>query len=292
MTGTNAAWINPTLYPYTPKSHPVSAGTMRYLDEGQGDPIVMVHGNPTWSFCYRILVEGLRDSFRCIVPDHIGFGQSDKPYDWSYLPRDHAANLSSLLNSLDLHNITLVVQDWGGPIGMSYALDHPDRIKRLVILNTWMWDVSDDWYYQAFSNMVGGPVGRFLIRRFNFFARSVVATAYGDKKKLTPEIHRHYLDALPTPQSRKGSWVFPRQITHSSEWLASLWAKRDRLVGKPALFAWGQKDIAFRDKELKRWLTLFPTADVTLFPDAGHYVQDEQGEAIVRLMRGFIAKTP
>ena len=195
----------------------------------------MVHGNPTWSFVYRKLSAGLSDAYRCIAPDHIGFGQSDKPYEWTYLPRDHAANLALLLESLDLQGITLVVQDWGGPIGLAYALDHPERIKRLVILNTWMWPVSDDWYYQAFSGFMGGPPGRWLCRHFNAFVTFVMPTAYGDKAKLTTEILRHYTAALPTGDSRKGTWVFPGQIIGSTNWLADLWARRDQLTAKPAM---------------------------------------------------------
>lgn len=285
---TTAPWINTDLYPYEARAHRVPAGIMRYVDVGQGEPIVMVHGNPTWSFVYRKLINGLRDRFRCIVPDHIGFGQSDKPYEWSYLPQDHAANLTSLLNSLDLSGITLVVQDWGGPIGLSYAVENPERVKRLVILNTWMWSVKSDWYYQGFSGFMGGAVGRWLCRHNNFFVRAVVKAAYGDKTLLTPEIHRHYFDALPTPESRKGTWVFPKQIIASSAWLDSLWQQRANIADKPTMFAWGMKDIAFRSSELRRWQALFPNAQVTRFATAGHYVQDEQGEALAKLIADFM----
>jgi haloalkane dehalogenase len=286
---TTAPWINTDLYPYEARAHRVPAGLMRYVDVGQGEPIVMVHGNPTWSFVYRKLINALRDRYRCIAPDHIGFGQSDKPYDWTYLPQDHAANLTSLLNSLDLSGITLVVQDWGGPIGLSYAVANPERVKRLVILNTWMWSVKADWYYQGFSGFVGGPIGRWLCRNYNFFVGQVVKTAYGEKALLTPEIHRHYFDALPTPESRKGTWVFPRQIIGSSAWLDSLWQRRANIAEKPAMLAWGMKDIAFREQELRRWQELFPKAQVTRFATAGHYVQDEQGEAIAKLIGDFMA---
>lgn len=284
----DTSWINASLYPYQSHTFQVPAGTLYYLDEGQGEPVVMVHGNPTWSFVYRRLIAGLSDRFRCVVPDHIGFGQSDKPTNWSYLPQDHAVNLENLIESLDLQNITLVVQDWGGPIGLSYAINHSDRVARLVILNTWMWPVNNDWYYQMFSGVMGGPIGRFLCRRFNFFVRSVMPTAYGDRSLLTHEIHRHYFDALPTPESRKGTWVFPRQIIASRQWLDRLWSQRDRIATKPAMIAWGMKDIAFREKELRRWMKVFPHAQVTRFERAGHYVQDEAGDEIAVLMRDFI----
>ena len=285
----NASWINASLYPYQTFTYQLPIGAMRYVDKGQGEPIVMVHGNPVWSFVYRKLIDGLSDTYRCIVPDHIGFGQSSKPHEWTYLPRDHSANLTSLLDWLKVDGITLVVQDWGGPIGLGYAVEHPERVKRLVILNTWLWPVNDDWYYQAFSGFVGGRLGRFLCRRFNFFARWVVWMAYGNKKKLTPEIHRHYLDALSTGDSRKGTWVFPKEIIGSTEWLRSLWSQRERIAAKPTMIAWGMKDIAFREKELQRWTSLFPQAQVTRFAGAGHYVQDEEGEAIAQLMREFLA---
>jgi haloalkane dehalogenase len=259
-------------------------GAISYVDEGTGGPMVMVHGNPAWSFEYRTLIKHFSVTHRCIAPDHIGFGLSDKPLDWDYLPQHHAENLEKLLESLDLQDITLVVNDWGGPIGLSYAINHPDRIKHIVITNTWMWSVKSDWYYQGFSRFMGGLIGRWLIRRYNFFATTVMRMAYGDRSKLTPEIHRHYLMALSDPAQRKGCWVFPGQIIGASNWLADLWARREALEGKVKLIAWGMKDIAFREKELNRWAGQFPAARVVRWTDAGHFAADEKsGELIAAL---------
>jgi len=282
-------WLDQQEYPFTPKQFSLPMGTMSYVDEGAGEPVVMVHGNPVWSFVYRHFIEHLRGNYRCIAMDHIGFGLSDKPFEWSYRPQAQGENLQALLDSLDLTGINLIVQDWGGPIGLSYAVNNPERIKRLIILNTWMWPVNDDWYYRAFSGFMGGVAGRFLIRRFNFFARVVTRMAYGDKSKIPPRIHAHYLNALPTPQSRKGSWVLPREIIASSDWLTQLWAQRENLSAKPAMLAWGMKDIAFREKELNRWASLFPQASITRYEDAGHYVQDEKGPELVLLVEKFIS---
>lgn len=270
-------WLDTQEYPFQPRQFQLPMGQMSYIDEGLGPPLVMVHGNPSWSFVYRHLVKELHGRYRCLAMDHIGFGLSDKPSDWSYKPQAHATNLQTFLDALDLTDITLVVQDWGGPLGLSYAINNPARIKQLVILNTWLWPINDDWYYRAFSGFMGSFLGRFLIRRFNFFAKSVVRTAYGDKRKLTPHIHAHYLHALPTPESRRGSWVFPRELIGSTPWLGELWQQRDKLAGKPTLLAWGMKDIAFREKELNRWRELFPQATVVRYTDAGHYVQEEKG---------------
>lgn len=207
-----------------------------------GAPVVFVHGNPSWSFEFRKVVAGLSKGHRCIAPDHIGFGLSDKPTDWSYPPEDHAANLEALLESQDLDGVTLVVGDWGGTIGLSYAIAHPDRVSRLVITNTWLWPVNRGWHYIAFSSFIGGPPGRWLIRRRNFFASSVVKMSFGDRKRLTPEMHRHYLGPLSEPAQRKGCWTFPRQIVASSGWLGYLWEGRDALLGKDVLLSWGMKD--------------------------------------------------
>src|SRR5688572_6908616 len=134
----NLTWLNRKEYPFKSNFLPLDAGQLHYLDEGSGEPIVMVHGTPAWSFLYRNLVKELSRNYRCIVPDHLGFGLSDKPKHWSYKPEAHAQNLKILINYLELKNITLVVHDFGGPIGLHYALEHPENIKRLVIINTWM----------------------------------------------------------------------------------------------------------------------------------------------------------
>jgi len=267
-------------------------GDMHYIDEGQGKPVVMVHGNPDWSFSYRHLVKKLSSNYRCVAADHIGFGLSDKPINWSYLPKDHAENFGKLIDNLQLDDITLIVNDWGGPIGLSYAIAHPERVKNIVILNTWLWSTNDDWYYQVFSRFTGGPIGRFLIKNFNFFARTIVKSAYADKLRLTDDIHRHYLKPLENPRERKGNWVFPRQIIASGEWLGEQWSKIDTIQDKPALILWGMKDIAFREKELKRWTGTLTNCELHRFDDAGHYPHEEKSGHVCRILEDFLGKQP
>ena len=173
-------WLDGSMNPFTPHYFDTPSGKMHYLDEGAGDPIVMLHGNPSSSFEYRHLIKSFSPTHRCIALDYLGFGLSDKPENWSYLPKAHAENLAALLNSLDLRNITLVVGDWGGPIGLSYAFKYPNRIKNVAISNTRMWSVKDDWYYQLFSKFTGGMIGRLYIKQFNVFARTILWATYGD----------------------------------------------------------------------------------------------------------------
>jgi haloalkane dehalogenase len=281
-------WVDRHEYPFAPRGFTVDAGVMSYIDEGSGDPVVMVHGNPTWSWEYRHLTKALSGSNRCIVPDHIGFGLSEKPAEWRYLPEQHAANLDALLESLDLHDVTLVVGDWGGPIGLSWAMGHPQRVKSIVITNSWCWPVDDDWYFRAFSGFVGGPIGRRLIRKRNFFARTIVGAAFGDKTRLTAEVRRHVETPLAVPEERKGNWVFPGEIVGSTAWLRQLWDARGGLDGKVRLIAWGMKDIAFREQELNRWIEAFPDARVARFPDAGHFLAEERPVELLAEIRTIL----
>jgi haloalkane dehalogenase len=285
-----APWIDRKEYPF--KSHflQLQMGKMHYIDEGRGEPIVMVHGNPTWSFLYRHLIKGLSTNYRCMAMDHIGFGLSDKPGDWSYYPEDHAKNLRVLIEKLELKGITLIVQDWGGPIGLSYAIDSPENVKRIIIMNTWMWSVKGDPYYERFSNFMGGPVGRFLIKRFNFFVRVVMKKAMGDPSKLPAPVHQHYFKALERPEERKGCWTFPKRIIGSSDWLDSLWSQKNKIKDKPALILWGMKDIAFREQELNTWANLFSNCLTIRYDDVGHFVQEEKGSELCQTIDDFLKK--
>jgi haloalkane dehalogenase len=287
----NADWIDRNEYPFASHYFQTSAGKLHYVDEGSGEVVVMLHGNPAWSFLYRKLIKRLSPHYRCIAPDYIGFGLSDKPADWSYLPEEHAKNLESLIGHLGLKNITLVVGDWGGPIGMQYAVTHPENVKRLVVTNTWAWPVDKDFHYVAFSAFMGGPVGRFLIRRFNFFVTSFMRVAFGDKRKLGDHAHQHYKNALPTAASRKGCHVFPRQIIASTPWLAQLWGKFFALKDKPTLFVWGMKDVAFREKELKRWQQVLPNSLTLRLNTVGHFVPEEAPEELGEAVLAFLADT-
>jgi haloalkane dehalogenase len=273
-------WLDTDAYPFTPQEFNLPAGTMRYVDEGSGEPIVMVHGNPYWSFLFRGLVRYFAGTRRCVAPDHIGFGLSDKPSEWDYLPEHHAENLNALLEALDLENVTVVVNDWGGPVGLSYAIEHPGRVRNVVVTNSWCWPVDDEWYYRLFSGFVGGPVGRWLVRKHNVFARTLVPRLYGDKRRLTPEIHRHITAHLADSGQREGCWIFARSIIGSTEWLRELWSRRSALAGKVRLLAWGMKDIAFREKELLHWSEAFPEAEVARFGDVGHFVAEEAPERL------------
>ena len=207
------SWLDPALYPFRPHHLDLGGERLHYLDEGQGPPLVFVHGNPTWSFTWRHLVAGLRDRHRCVAPDHLGFGLSDKPAR-GLRPADHARNLGALLDHLGIEDATLVVEDWGGPIGLSWALDHPERVRRLVVLNSWCWSVAGDPHFERFSRFMGGPIGRWLIRHLNLFARAVLPKAVG--RPLPRAVRRHYTAALPDAGARRACAIHWSDATASS----------------------------------------------------------------------------
>ncbi|NBC17594.1 MAG: alpha/beta fold hydrolase, partial [Bacteroidetes bacterium] len=216
---------------------------------------------------------------------------SDKPPGWTYRPVDHARHIAHLIDTLALRDLTLVVQDWGGPLGLWYAVHHPERIRRLVIMNTWMWPVAQDWHFVGFSTLMGGPLGRLACTYLNAFARVVMPLGFGDRARLTPDAHRHYLRPLDRPEVRKGTWVFPKEIVGSTVWLARLWARRHAITDRPALLVWGLKDLAFREHELRRWQALLPHAETQRLPTVGHYVQEEMGPALVPIVHDFLRRT-
>lgn len=151
-----------------------------------------------------------------------------------------------------------------------------------------MWSVKGDPYYERFSKFMGGPVGRFLIKHFNFFVRVVMKKAMGDASKFSAPVHQHYFKALERPEERKGCWTFPKRIIGSSAWLDSLWSQRDKIRDKPTLILWGMKDIAFREQELNRWASLFSNCKVRKYDDAGHFVQEEKGSELCPVIEEFL----
>lgn len=257
--------------------------------------MLMLHGNPTWSFYYRNLVLALRGKFRCIVPDHIGCGLSDKPAEEDYDYRLHSRieDLDTLISNLGLQQpITLVVHDWGGMIGFAWAVRNPQRIARSVILNTAAFPLpADKKMPPALSLVRDSAVGAFLVRRFNAF--SAIAARVAFKKPVSREIREAYTLPYDSPANRVATLRFVQDIPLSErdpgfDILLNTAEHLHLLADKPCLIAWGEKDFVFDTPFLKTWLGYYPHATVHRYPDCGHYVLEDGGPALIDTIADFI----
>jgi haloalkane dehalogenase len=246
---TRPQWLDEKVYPF--QSRFVEIEGNRIHDEGHGPTLLLLHGNPTWSFLYRHIIPRLSRQFRCVAVDYPGFGLSSARPGYSFKPREHSTVLERFVLALDLGKIGLMVQDWGGPIGLGFAGRHPDRIRALLICNTWAWPVQGTRHLEWFSKIVGSPIGRFLILNFNAFVNVLVPS--GVSRRLSPAEMRAYRGPFPTRASRLPTAIFPREILHSREYLAEVESNLGSLSQKPTLILWGDRDNAFRDTERERF---------------------------------------
>jgi haloalkane dehalogenase len=281
------AWLDRAEYPFASRWVQIEGARMHYVDEGQGPTLLMVHGTPTWSFLYRHLVKGLRDRYRCVVPDHLGFGLSDKPAGDAYRPHEQARRLAAFVDALGLDDVTLAVHDFGGPIGLAWALDHPERLRRLVLFNTWMWSLAGDRQYARVSRVLSGRLGRLFYERLGVSVNVVFRHAVADKARYTRAVHAQYAAALREPAARHATWIYMRELLGSSDWYDALWQRRERLAPIPALLVWGLKDPAFA-KFLPRWRSVFRRAEVAAWEDVGHAPPEERGPESAALVARFL----
>lgn len=270
---------------------------LHYLDEGAGEPVVMVHGNPSWSFYYRNLALAMRDTHRVVVPDHVGCGFSDKPGDtrYAYTLDSRVADLEALLDSLDVRrDVTLVVHDWGGAIGFAYATKFPERIKRLVVLNTAAFlKPGSKTMPLALALVRSTPLGPLLVRGFNAF--SVGASIVGCKRNpMDAETRTWYRKPYDSWANRIATLRFVQDIplgpgdpawSRMAETESRLCVLRD----KPMLICWGMKDFVFDRHFLEEWERRFPNASVHRFEDCGHYVLEDAADEVIPLVRRFCA---
>ncbi|MGB0716543.1 MAG: alpha/beta fold hydrolase [Phycisphaerae bacterium] len=280
------------LYPFSSHFHDLGGVKMHYVDEGEGSPLVMVHGNPTWSFYFRELITAFRDQHRVIAVDHVGCGMSDKPQSYPYTLRQHTENLTSLLDHLGVDDVTLVVHDWGGAIGFGWAARNTERVRQSVVFNTAAWLGTPGPLRIWLSGLP--LVGEVSIRGLNGFARAALFMAVGSGKRLPRDVARGLLAPYRSYADRVAHLAFVRDIPYgprvpSHAELAETESLLPGLADKPMLICWGGQDFCFNDAFLAEWKARFPQADVHRFADAGHYVVEDACDRIVPLMRDFLA---
>lgn len=290
------------LYPWQGHFFDTGQGVrMHYLDEGKGEPMVMLHGNPTWSFYWRHLVKAFSATHRVIVPDHVGCGLSDKPGDeaYPYVLERRVADLDGLLNSLGItDNVTLVVHDWGGMIGMAWATKRPERVKRIVVLNTAGFGLPEGKKLPWQIGVVRyAPFFPIPVRAFNAFSRGANLMCSTRPGRMTPLVKRAYLAPYDSWANRIAVQRFVEDIPLAEgdrSWpiVQEVAQKLEQFRKVPVLICWGRKDFVFDDFFLAEWKRRLPEAEVHVFEDAGHYVAEDAHEEIVGLMRTFLSRHP
>jgi haloalkane dehalogenase len=288
------------LYPFEGRYLDIGGHRMHTIDEGTGSPVVMVHGNPSWSFYYRNLAKKLRDHHRVIVPDHIGCGYSDKPplEDYPYTLERRVSDFSEAMDRLELgDDITLVVHDWGGMIGMSWAVEHPERVKRIVVLNTGAFPLPSSkkmpWTLKLVRNT---RLGAWLVLRFNAFSRGATRMAV-TRKPMKPEIRDAFCAPYDSVANRIATLRFVQDIplapSDPSWQIVERTADRlEKFRNTPVLVCWGAKDFVFDDHFLAEWQQRWPHAIVHRFEDCGHYILEDATEEVVGLVQDFIQTNP
>lgn len=271
---TRPDWIDETLYPFESRYLDVAGCTVHYVDEGSGPTILFVHGNPTWSFLYRDIIDLLRPRFRCIAIDHPGFGLSKAPPGYAFTPAEHADVLERFILDLDLDRLTVMGQDWGGPIGLGAAARHPDRVAAIVVANTWAWPANSSPFFQLFSRFVGGAIGKILIERYNAFVELSMPMGTA-RVRVAPEVIEHYRRPFAERDSRVPTWVFPREILRSRDYLRAVERSLPLLRDRPALILWGTRDVAFRRAARRGFERAFPNHQTVLMHGVGHYIQKD-----------------
>ena len=287
-------------YPFKCNYLSVNGHQMHYLDEGarNGRPLVMVHGNPTWSYFFRKPVLALREDYRCIVPDHIGMGLSAKPSpgEYGFSLTERVADLESLMEQLDLQNpATLLLHDWGGMIGMAYACRHPDRIASLIILNTAAFTMPAGSMLPWQLKIARGPLGPLLIQGFNVFCKSAI-TRCVTRDPMEPGVRQAYLAPYDSWNNRRAVLRFVQDIpltpdSPSYPVLAAVEHQLGQFIHTPMLVCWGMRDFVFNAIYLEQWRKRFSGAEFHVFEDAGHYLLEDAADEVIPIIERFLKQS-
>ena len=287
----SSKWVDPTLYPFDHKYIELENGLMHYVDEGSGDVILFVHGTPTWSFLYRHYIKKLSTEYRCIAIDHLGFGLSEiKEDSQKATPQFHSKNLRQFIEKMALTNITLVVHDFGGPIGLSVAIEEPSKFKNIILFNSWLWETRKNADALKVNKLVNSWLGKWLYLYANISPRLLLKQGFYKKENLNREMHQHYMLPFPNKRSRKVLLDLAQSLVGSSDWYQDQWKALERIQEKNWLILWGMKDSFIGPDYLQKWVDRIPSATVKKF-ECGHFVQEEEAIASIEYMHKFMRET-
>ncbi len=280
-------WLDKTEYPFTSYHFNVNGHQLHYIDEGYGETILFIHGTPSWSFDFRNVIQRLSQTYRCVAIDHIGFGLSDKPEHYDYSTIHHSRTLEKFILDKKLQDFTMVVHDFGGPIGLYAAMQHPEKVKNLVVLNSWLWSSQDDPDYIRLKKILNNPLLPFLYRYLNFSSRFILPKSFGNKK-IPKRILKQYTRPFADKTQRNGTLAFAKSLLNDQEWFEDLWNKKEVIQAKPTLFIWGMKDPIIHSGYLDKFISGFPNAMVKELAYCGHFPQEENPEEVSAFILHFL----
>ena len=281
-------WLNRLEYPFAFREFDSGEGWMNYLDEGQGRPVVFVHGNMTWSFMFRRAIEAFKETHRCIAVDHLGFGLSDKPSDANYFPEGHARRFALLMKHLGLKDVTLVVHDAGVPIALDWAADNPDAVREIIIFNSHLWHLNENQVAQKLARMILSPANRLYYRYIQSAPGFVLPALFADRYSISRSIERQYLKPFSSYAERKGVYTMVESWQRSGAWYESVRAKVGSLKTKRMLLLWGMKDPMFGVDAFERMQGIFPQAQAIQFEESGRFLPEEQAERVCGEISWFL----
>lgn len=280
-------WLDKSEYPFTSNYFDINGQKLHYIDEGEGETILFVHGTPSWSFDYRNIIKKLKNNYRCVAIDHIGFGLSDKPEHYDYSTQNHSKTLEKFVLKKNLENITLVVHDFGGAIGLNFAMQYPEKIKRLVILNSWLWSSKTDPDFIKLSKILKSPFLSFLYRYLNFSPKFILPKSFGDNK-ISKQLLKQYTKPFSDKTQRNGALTFAKSLLNDQDWFEQLWNKRQAISNKPTLFIWGMKDPVIKPHYLDKFQIGFTNSTTVKLETSGHFPQEEQADIVTKVILEFL----
>ena len=294
-------------YPFEPKYMTVFGKKLHYIDEKPKDnpdaePVVMIHGNPTWSYLYRNFVPPLVDAgYRCFAPDHLGYGKSEKSLDRNeFVLKRKIEYFSEMMDQMDLNNVTLVMQDWGGSIGLGYAVEHPERIKRLIIMSTWAFvfpeDVPEESLPQLLKMCREPEVGETMLLAYNVFIEGFLPLSIVRKEKITPDLMAAYRAPFPDYNSRIPTMAIqdvPLRKDQVSYPTMQAVQEKLNVLNVPTCFIWGEDDHVFpAETFLPLWQGTYPHGETHMIPRADHFLQEDAPEEICEIIVDFLKRNP
>ncbi|HJP82907.1 MAG TPA: alpha/beta fold hydrolase [Fimbriimonadaceae bacterium] len=282
-------WLNRKEYPFTVHTFDTLDGRMSYLDEGRGRPILFLHGNLTWSYLYRDMVAELSDDFRCVAPDFLGFGLSDKPRRGDYTGLGHVQRLQALVDHLQLEDLTVFLHDYGGPIGIEWILANLPRVKNVIVSNTWMWSQNDSGRAHRLASVYSSRLNRIYYHNLRASPRFFMPPLLADANLMPRKMLDQFLMPFENTSEREGAYWMAEGLIKESDWFDSLWHRRSYLSHIPALVLWGKRDEMRIPGELEKWRSVFPLSRLKEFDDVGGLGPSQVWDDYTREIQAFFA---